>query len=175
MSTLQSLPNREFTCGMGEILKTGLICDEEFFRFVCKNQSEISKLDLSMLSRMIRRCCEIKAGVVERDPKEQGERALLNLGHTVGHAVEKMKNFQLLHGQCVGVGLIAAAYLSMQRGLLTEEEYEEIRKGAILIIFLFLLFDELAGDRPRQATKKTKKWKPVILNLSLWTGSVKVL
>ena len=71
MSTLQSLPNREFTCGMGEILKTGLICDEEFFRFVCKNQSEISKLDLSMLSRMIRRCCEIKAGVVERDPKEQ--------------------------------------------------------------------------------------------------------
>ena len=89
MSTLQSLPNREFTCGMGEILKTGLICDEEFFRFVCKNQSEISKLDLSMLSRMIRRCCEIKAGVVERDPKEQGERALLNLGHTVGHAVEK--------------------------------------------------------------------------------------
>ena len=83
MSTLQSLPNREFTCGMGEILKTGLICDEEFFRFVCKNQPEISKLDLSMLSRMIRRCCEIKAGVVERDPKEQGERALLNLGHTV--------------------------------------------------------------------------------------------
>lgn len=72
MSTLQSLPNREFTCGMGEILKTGLICDEEFFRFVCKNQPEISKLDLSMLSRMIRRCCEIKAGVVERDPKEQG-------------------------------------------------------------------------------------------------------
>ena len=125
MSTLQSLPNREFTCGMGEILKTGLICDEEFFRFVCKNQPEISKLDLSMLSRMIRRCCEIKAGVVERDPKEQGERALLNLGHTVGHAVEKMKNFQLLHGQCVGVGLIAAAYLSMQRGLLTEEEYRE--------------------------------------------------
>lgn len=50
-----------------------------------------------------------------------------------------MKNFQLLHGQCVGVGLIAAAYLSMQRGLLTEEEYEEIRKRAILIIFLFLL------------------------------------
>ena len=88
MSTLQSLPNREFTCGSGEFLRQ-LICDEEFFRFVCKNQSEISKLDLSMLSRMIRRCCEIKAGVVERDPKEQGERALLNLGHTVGHAVEK--------------------------------------------------------------------------------------
>mgnify|MGYP000470654677 FL=1 len=174
MSTLQSLPNREFTCGMGEILKTGLICDEEFFRFVCKNQSEISKLDLSMLSRMIRRCCEIKAGVVERDPKEQGERALLNLGHTVGHAVEKMKNFQLLHGQCVGVGLIAAAYLSMQRGLLTEEEYEEIRKGCHSYN-LPLSVDSLNAGDVLAATKKTKKWKPVILNLSLWTGSVKVL
>ena len=108
MSTLQSLPNREFTCGMGEILKTGLICDEEFFRFVWKNQPEISKLDLSMLSRMIRRCCEIKAGVVERDPKEQGERALLNLGHTVGHAVEKMKNFQLLHNLPLSVDSLNA-------------------------------------------------------------------
>ena len=73
---------------------------------------------------MIRRCCEIKAGVVERDPKEQGERALLNLGHTVGHAVEKMKNFQLLHGQCVSIGTVCACYLSLKRGLITKEEYE---------------------------------------------------
>lgn len=169
MSTLQSLPNREFTCGMGEILKTGLICDEEFFRFVCKNQSEISKLDLSMLSRMIRRCCEIKAGVVERDPKEQGERALLNLGHTVGHAVEKMKNFQLLHGQCVGVGLIAAAYLSMQRGLLTEEEYEEIRKGCHSYN-LPLSVDSLNAGDVLAATKKDKKMEAGHIKFILMDG-----
>ena len=169
MSTLQSLPNREFTCGMGEILKTGLICDEEFFRFVCKNQPEISKLDLSMLSRMIRRCCEIKAGVVERDPKEQGERALLNLGHTVGHAVEKMKNFQLLHGQCVGVGLIAAAYLSMQRGLLTEEEYEEIRKGCHSYN-LPLSVDSLNAGDVLAATKKDKKMEAGHIKFILMDG-----
>ena len=169
MSTLQSLPNREFNCGMGEILKTGLICDEEFFRFVCKNQPEISKLDLSMLSRMIRRCCEIKAGVVERDPKEQGERALLNLGHTVGHAVEKMKNFQLLHGQCVGVGLIAAAYLSMQRGLLTEEEYEEIRKGCHSYN-LPLSVDSLNAGDVLAATKKDKKMEAGHIKFILMDG-----
>lgn len=60
-----------------------------------------------------------KPGVVERDPKEQGERALLNLGHTIGHAVEKLMNFNLLHGQCVGIGLVAAAAISRERGLLT--------------------------------------------------------
>ena len=169
MSTLHTLPDQEFTCGMGEILKTGLICDEEFFRFVCKNQPEISKLDLSMLSRMIRRCCEIKAGVVERDPKEQGERALLNLGHTVGHAVEKMKNFQLLHGQCVGVGLIAAAYLSMQRGLLTEEEYEEIRKGCHSYN-LPLSVDSLNAGDVLAATKKDKKMEAGHIKFILMDG-----
>lgn len=85
-----------------------------------------------------------------------------------------MKNFQLLHGQCVGVGLIAAAYLSMQRGLLTEEEYEEIRKGCHSYN-LPLSVDSLNAGDVLAATKKDKKWKPVILNLSLWTGLVKVL
>ncbi|MDC7287906.1 3-dehydroquinate synthase [Blautia schinkii] len=156
MSTVETLPPKEFTCGMGEILKTGLICDGEFFRFVTGNADEIKKLDLSMLSKMIRRCCEIKAGVVERDPKEQGERALLNLGHTVGHAVEKLKDFRLLHGQCVGIGLVAAAYLSLTRGLLTQEEYEEIRKGCALYE-LPLVVEGLKEQDVLAATKKDKK------------------
>ena len=129
LSTLTTLPAEQFACGMGEILKTGLICDGEFFRFVCREQESIKALDMKLIAAMVRRCCEIKAGVVERDPKEQGERALLNLGHTVGHAVEKLKNFTLLHGQCVGAGLVAAAYLSMKRGLLNEQEYQEICRG----------------------------------------------
>ena len=169
MSTLQSLPAREFTCGMGEILKTGLICDGDFFRFVCQNQAAISNLDLSMLSRMIRRCCEIKAGVVERDPKEQGERALLNLGHTVGHAVEKLKDFQLLHGQCVGIGLIAAAFLSMNRGLLTRQEYDEIRNGC-QSYDLPLSVDSLKAEDVLAATKKDKKMENGHIKFILMDG-----
>lgn len=169
MSTLQSLPEREFTCGMGEILKTGLICDGDFFRFVCQNQETISELDLGMLSKMIRRCCEIKAGVVERDPKEQGERALLNLGHTVGHAVEKLKDFQLLHGQCIGIGLIAAACLSMNRGLLTEHEYEEIRNGCSSYK-LPLSVDLLKAEDILAATKKDKKMEDGHIKFILMDG-----
>lgn len=169
MSTLLSLPGREFACGMGEILKTGLICDGTFFSFVCQNQPSIHERELDILSRMIRRCCEIKAGVVERDPKEQGERALLNLGHTVGHAVEKLKDFQLLHGQCVGVGLIAAAYLSMNRGLLTKEEYEQIRKGC-QSFELPLSVTSLQAEEVLRATKKDKKMEQGHIKFILMDG-----
>ena len=169
MSTLHTLPDQEFTCGMGEILKTGLICDGEFFRFVCKNQTAIRSLNFEMLSMMIRRCCEIKAKVVERDPKEQGERALLNLGHTVGHAVEKLKDFQLLHGQCVGIGLIAAAYLSMQRGLLNSEEYQEIRKGCESFD-LPLSVEGLLAEDVLAATKKDKKMEQGHIKFILMNG-----
>ena len=169
LSALNTLPQKEFACGMGEILKTGLICDGEFFRFICANQKTIQELDYTLLSQMIRRCCEIKAGVVERDPKEQGERALLNLGHTVGHAVEKLKNFQLLHGQCVGLGLIAAAYLSMQRGLLTQEEYNEIRKGC-KAFHLPLTVDSLKAEEILAATKKDKKMEAGHIKFILMDG-----
>ena len=114
---------------MGEVLKTGLICDSELFRSVCRQKKQIRGLDSQVLASVIRRCCEIKAGVVERDPKEQGERALLNLGHTIGHAVEKLMDFQLLHGQCVGLGTLAAAYISMKRGMLTSDEFALICEG----------------------------------------------
>lgn len=169
MSTLHSLPDTEFTCGMGEILKTGLICDSDFFRFVNDNQPSIKKRNLEVLSVMIRRCCEIKAGIVERDPKEKGERALLNLGHTVGHAVEKLKNFKLLHGQCVGIGLIAAAFLSMKRNLLTQEEYKEICLSC-KSFDLPLTVDGLKAEDVLAATKKDKKMEQGHIKFILMDG-----
>lgn len=166
LHTLRSLPAEQFACGMGEVLKTGLICDGDFYQFVCAEQEKIQQLDTALLKKMIRRCCEIKAGVVERDPKEQGERALLNLGHTIGHAVEKLMDFKLLHGQCVAIGLIAAAKISLNRGLLTEKEYQQIVQGCeayrlptyiegcVREIFLLRL-------------KRTRKWNRDRLNLFL--------
>ena len=174
LSTLSSLPAEQFACGMGEILKTGLICDGDFFRYVCCEQKGIKKLDMERIARMVRRCCEIKAGVVERDPKEQGERALLNLGHTVGHAVEKLKNFTLLHGQCVGVGLVAAAYLSMKRGLLTKEEYQEICQGCS-DYDLPVHVDGLIPEEVLSATKKDKKMEQGHIRFILMDGIGKSL
>lgn len=169
MVTLQSLPEREFGCGMGEILKTGLICDKDFFDFVCANYKVIRTMDPEMLAVMIRKCCAIKAGVVERDPKEQGERALLNLGHTIGHAVEKLMNFNLLHGQCVGIGLVAAAAISRERGLLTNGEYEQICHS--LKLYGLPLYVE--GLSPRDilaATKKDKKMEQGQIKFILMDG-----
>lgn len=169
METLKTLPDREFACGMGEILKTGLICDGDFFRSVCREQERIRSLDNEALAFMIRRCCEIKAGVVERDPKEQGERALLNLGHTIGHAIEKQMDFQLLHGQCVAIGTAAAAQISKNRKLLTEEEYHEILNGCRL----FDLPVTVKGLDPQQvlsATKNDKKMEQGKIKFILMKG-----
>lgn len=156
MSVLKSLPQQEFACGMGEVIKTGLICDPSFFDYVCENSDSVLKLDNASLARMIHRCCAIKAGVVERDPKEKGERALLNLGHTVGHAVEKLKNFQLLHGQCVALGLVSAAYISMKRNLLTPAEYDRIQY-VLKSYQLPVTVDGLNAEDVLAATKNDKK------------------
>ena len=169
MNTLKSLPPVEFACGMGEVLKTGLICDADFYEYVLANHEAIRALDTAALAKMIRRCCEIKACVVERDPKEQGERALLNLGHTVGHAVEKLKNFQLLHGQCVAIGLVSAAYISWKRDLLTEEEYNRIREGCLLYD-LPVSAEGLDETAVLAATKKDKKMEQGQIKFVLMKG-----
>lgn len=169
MNTLNTLPETEFICGMGEVLKTGLICDSELFRSVCRQKKQIRGLDSQVLASVIRRCCEIKAGVVERDPKEQGERALLNLGHTIGHAVEKLMDFQLLHGQCVAVGTIAAAAISRNRGLLSEKEYQEILCGC-RDFGLPVSVQGLDPEKILEATRNDKKMEQGHIKFILMKG-----
>ena len=167
--TLDTLSDELFSCGMGEVLKHGLIRDLDYFEWLKENREKGLNLDEDALTEMIYKSCVIKKTVVENDPTEKGERAVLNMGHTVGHAVEKLKNFKLLHGQCVGVGLIAAAYLSMQRGLLTEEEYEEIRKGCHSYN-LPLSVDSLNAGDVLAATKKDKKMEAGHIKFILMDG-----
>ena len=169
MKTLSTLPETEFICGMGEVLKTGLICDSELFRSVCRQKKQIRELDSRILASVIRRCCEIKAGVVERDPKEKGERALLNLGHTIGHAVEKLMDFQLLHGQCVAVGAIAAAAISRNRGLLSDEEYQEILCGC-KDFGLPVAVQGLDPEKILEATRNDKKMEQGHIKFILMKG-----
>lgn len=127
LSVLDTLTAGQFACGMGEVLKHGLIRDSAYYEWLIDHMSEIEERDPATLQSMIKRSCEIKREVVEKDPTEKGERALLNFGHTLGHAIEKLKGFSLLHGQCVALGCVAAAYISWQKGYLSEEEFYEIR------------------------------------------------
>lgn len=128
VNTLKSLPKREFSSGMGEIIKHGIISDGIFFDFIKNNVEKIKKLDSETMISMSKKNCTIKARIVEEDEKENGKRAFLNFGHTIGHAVEAASDFRLTHGECVGLGMCAAGFLAWKRGLLTETELLEIKK-----------------------------------------------
>ena len=127
VSTLSSLESRQFFSGMGEVMKHGLIKDAHYYEWLISNMYEICEKDIEILIEMIYRSNEIKKNIVEKDPFEKGDRALLNLGHTIGHAIEKHKNFELLHGECVALGCVAAAFISYKKQLLSSDEYYEIR------------------------------------------------
>ena len=128
LSTLNSLPKREYLSGMGEVIKHGLIRDSEYFNWILDNKEQIIAKDFETLKKLLFVSCNIKRVVVENDPKERSERALLNFGHTIGHAIEKLKDFQLLHGECVAIGLSAASFISQSLGKITMDAYQSINK-----------------------------------------------
>ena len=114
---LATLPEREYQAGLAEIIKYGLICDRAFFEWLEQNIEALARRDGAALARAIFRSCQIKAQIVGRDERELGERALLNLGHTFGHAIEAATGYlEWLHGEAVGVGLLMAASMSQRLG-----------------------------------------------------------
>ncbi|HDX8358022.1 TPA: 3-dehydroquinate synthase [Aeromonas hydrophila] len=125
---LQTLPAREFSAGMAEVIKYGIIWDVEFFCWLEANMSRLQAQEPAALAYAIRRCCEIKADVVGQDETEQGVRALLNLGHTFGHAIEAEKGYgNWLHGEAVAAGTMLAANTALVRGDMTEQQVDRIR------------------------------------------------
>ncbi len=122
LSTLRTLDNEQFASGMGEVLKHGLIKNRDYYNWLASHADSINARNLDDCEKMILESNRIKRDVVEKDPKEQGERALLNFGHTLGHAIEKLKDFTLLHGHCVALGCVAACSISVRRGCLTESD-----------------------------------------------------
>lgn len=126
ISTLNTLDNRQFISGMGELIKHGLIKDKDLYDFIYNNSELILHKETDILSNIIYDSLDIKRIVVERDPKEQNERALLNYGHTLGHAVEKFTNFEYTHGECVAFGCILASILSYNKGYISKESVKHI-------------------------------------------------
>ena len=127
MDTLKTLPQREFSAGMAEVIKYGLIRDKAFFDWLEKNMEGLMKLNPSLLIEAIERSCQNKADIVEMDEHESGVRATLNLGHTFGHAIENAMGYGVwLHGEAVSTGMVMAAYLSKLMGWLKEIEFNRI-------------------------------------------------
>lgn len=126
VSTLKTLPQKQFVSGMGEVIKHGIIKDKDFFEYLENNGNKVKELHSGTLIEMDRINCRIKAQVVEQDEKETGLRAILNFGHTIGHAVESAYNFKMTHGECVGLGMISASYIAHKRGMLDSSALERI-------------------------------------------------
>lgn len=154
---LSTLPEREIRGGMAEIIKMGLIGDEKLFETMVKARYEGIMNDKELLKRLIFRAIEMKAEIVGRDEKEQGERKKLNLGHTLAHAIEKSSTL-FHHGEAVAIGLCMAAAVSQALGKITQEQQKEIERAITGLglpttcdIDKETLFEALKSDKKKEA------------------------
>ena len=128
-STLATLPPREYAAGLAEVVKYGAIGDESFFAWLQFNADALLAHDADVLAEAIAFSCAYKAGVVARDERETGERALLNFGHTFGHALEAERGYgELLHGEAVAIGMVVAATLSARLGHAPAEDSDRLAR-----------------------------------------------
>ena len=127
LGTLRTLPGREFRSGLAEVIKYGIIHDASFFARLERDLDAILGRDEKILAAVVARCCEIKAEVVSQDETESGLRAILNFGHTIGHAIEAISGYgTFLHGEAIAIGQVAAAKLSRDQAGLGEHEFRRI-------------------------------------------------
>ena len=127
---------------MGEVIKHGIIQNASFFDFLDKNHEQVRSMAENILETLTYENCSVKANVVENDEKENGLRAILNFGHTIGHAVESAFDFAKTHGECVGLGMLAASFIAYKRGMLDKPALDRIK--SILEKYGF----ETAADLP---------------------------
>ena len=145
INCLKTLPQRELSAGLAEVIKYGIIMDSAFFNWLEAHIDDLLNLDVDALSYCIYRCCELKAQVVAADETEQDMRAILNLGHTYGHAIEAELGYgNWLHGEAVSVGMLMAAQTAKLLGLLADKDIERIEN--------LLIKAKLPVKRPEQMT-----------------------
>ena len=131
LDVLKTLPAREIATGLGEIIKYGIIYDPDFFAWLEANRADVLALEPAATAYMIARSCEIKADVVRQDEREGGLRRILNFGHTIAHAIEKETGYvRYRHGEAVAIGMVGAADISVQMGLLADGE--RVRMNALI-------------------------------------------
>ena len=156
IDVLSTLDDRQFYNGFAEAMKHGIIKDEKFYVWMIDSMYEICDRTPEALEELVYRSVLVKKLVVEKDPFEKGDRALLNFGHTLGHAIESTKMGELMHGECVALGMVAAAHISYKRELISLEEYLELRD--MLVPFnLPITVDNIDKDEIVRLVTKDKK------------------
>lgn len=128
INTLNTLSPRELSNGLAEIIKHGVILNEEFFSYLETNLDKVKSLDAEVLETIVFRSAKIKAGVVEKDELDLGLRNILNYGHTIGHAIESVSGLKVWHGEAVAIGMLAEARISNKLGILNENEMNRLKE-----------------------------------------------
>lgn len=126
-STLKTLSQNEFKNGIAEMIKHSIIADKKYFTYLQNHKDEIIKQENKIIEKAITTSCVIKKDIVQQDEKDIGIRQLLNFGHTIGHALEQVNQYQLSHGEAVALGIIAESYMSLKLGLLPEKSFAKIK------------------------------------------------
>jgi 3-dehydroquinate synthase len=159
-STLQTLPAREFAAGLAEVVKYGLIADEPFYRWLQAQMPKLLAREEAALAEAIERSCSNKARIVAEDEREGGIRAILNFGHTFGHAIETAQGYgEWLHGEAVAAGMVLALQLSVRRGWVPETELAELKA---LLQSLHLPVDPPVGMSPGTFLELMQRDKKVL-------------
>ena len=171
VGVLDTLPAREFSAGLAEVIKYGLIRDPEFFAWLEENMDKVMAREAVALETVIERSCLNKAEVVAADEREGGLRAILNLGHTFGHAIETALHYHSwLHGEAVGAGMVMAADLSVRQGWLQHEDAARIQQLVLRAGLKTALPAKLKGANLRELMAVDKKVRGGRLNLILLKG-----
>ncbi len=158
INTLQTLPIRELRSGLSEVIKYGIISDNILFDRTQKSISSILNRDRTALSDVISSSCRIKADVVSRDECENGLRAILNFGHTVGHAIEAVTNYRRFkHGEAIAIGMVSAALIGNKVGITSDSTVSEIVKALQMAKLPTAFPAELSPDEVINATQSDKK------------------
>jgi 3-dehydroquinate synthase len=156
-ATLSTLPQRELSAGLAEVIKHGAIIDTEFFSWLEAHMDQLMARDDTALAHVIQRSCEIKADVVRQDERESGLRAILNFGHTFGHAIEAGMGYgEWLHGEAVGCGMVMAADLSHRLGYLSAQDKSRIT-ALVKAAGLPVVAPDLGADRWLELMEVDKK------------------
>ncbi len=169
MEVYDSLDKRQFSSGMAEEIKHALIRDRVYYEYIKANASEIKMHDSETMLNLLETGCKIKKVVVENDPFEKGERAHLNLGHTLGHAIEKLSDFNLFHGECVSLGTVCACYISMKKGYLSEYDLNDII-NTLKIYDLPVTISDFDADKIVETTHLDKKMQSGKIKFTLIDG-----
>lgn len=157
-ATLRTLPKRELRAGFAEVIKYGAICDAPFFRWLERDYRRVLRLEGGAVRKAVRRCCEWKARVVSADEHESGLRAILNFGHTIGHAMEAIVEYEgLLHGEAVAAGMCCAACLSVKHAGLNASDAARVRSLIKASGLPVRLASKFAVDLLLQAMRLDKK------------------